>query len=80
MKELSGVAFFTSDTVDDLVQVLQAVAAESDFDTFVVEDFARFAASLALVAQASPHPRNGFITGGALSCEASLLCTSFCTT
>jgi hypothetical protein len=50
--ELSRVISLVRDAVDNLIQMFQAVAAEGHFDTFVVEDLARFTASLALVAQA----------------------------
>ncbi len=49
---LSSVVFLLFDPADDLVQEFQAVTTESYFHTSIVEDLARFAASLALKCQA----------------------------
>jgi len=52
LTQQSSVVSFVYDAVDNFVQIFETVAAEGHFDTFVVEDLARFATSLALVAQA----------------------------
>ena len=70
---LSSVVSLLFDPADDLVQEFQAVTTESYFDTSIVEDLPRFAASLALECQAITihFPSDGFIgsIAIALTCD-----------